>query len=95
MQVIVAGLLFLYMLPAVLFGWFRGEGWAPLLAMNGWVRQLGMQLVVVLALPGVSAVMEFAERGEAHRFLMMRRRIWYGVECIGMLRIRCRCLVRW
>ncbi|HEY6374074.1 MAG TPA: methyltransferase [Edaphobacter sp.] len=64
MQVIVAGLLFLYMLPAVLFGWFRGVGWAPLLAMNGWVRQMGMQLLVLLALTGVSAVMEFAERGD-------------------------------
>ncbi len=64
MQVVVAALLFLYLLPIVMFGWLRGAGWEPLMAMHGWLTRLGLQLIVLLAVPGVSAVMEFVERGE-------------------------------
>jgi protein-S-isoprenylcysteine O-methyltransferase Ste14 len=40
-----------------------GGGWSPLFAMPGWQRQIALQLIFVLALPGLSAVQEFASRG--------------------------------
>jgi protein-S-isoprenylcysteine O-methyltransferase Ste14 len=44
-------------LPVVL------SGWTPLFTLPRWERQLGLQLLLLLALPGVSAVTEFALRG--------------------------------
>ncbi|MGB6746304.1 MAG: methyltransferase, partial [Terracidiphilus sp.] len=63
MQVAVAGMLFLYLVPQLVFTLRPGRGWAPLVEMPGWQRQLGLQALAILALPGVGAVMEFAERG--------------------------------
>ena len=62
-QVATAGLLFLYLLPEITFDRRRGQGWGSLLHMVGWHRQLALELVALLAVPGVSAVMDFAERG--------------------------------
>lgn len=63
LQVILAGTLFLFVLPETAFALRPGQGWGPLLAMSGWERQIILQAIVLLTVPGVSAVMEFAERG--------------------------------
>jgi protein-S-isoprenylcysteine O-methyltransferase Ste14 len=62
-QVATAGMIFLFLLPEIIFALRPGRGWAPLLEEEGWRRQIGIQLLLLLAVPGVSAVMEFAERG--------------------------------
>jgi protein-S-isoprenylcysteine O-methyltransferase Ste14 len=63
MQVAISGLLFLYLVPEIVFALRPSQGWAPLLRMPGWQRQFAMHFLFVLAVPGVSAAMEFAERG--------------------------------
>jgi protein-S-isoprenylcysteine O-methyltransferase Ste14 len=63
MQVAMAGMLFLFVVPEIAFVARPGRGWEPLLSLSGWQRQAGVQMVLLLAVPGVSAVMEFAERG--------------------------------
>jgi protein-S-isoprenylcysteine O-methyltransferase Ste14 len=63
LQITLAGLIFLILVPELAFTLRAGYGWAPLLEMQSWSRQLGLQMVLVLALPGVGAVVEFAERG--------------------------------
>ncbi len=62
-QVLLAAALFLFLLPEVLFTLRPGSGWAPLLALPGWALQIIAQLMLLLALPGLSAVQEFAARG--------------------------------
>jgi protein-S-isoprenylcysteine O-methyltransferase Ste14 len=64
LQIALAGLIFLFLVPELAFTLRTGHGWAPLLAMPSWSRQLSLQTVLVLALPGVGAVVEFAERGD-------------------------------
>jgi protein-S-isoprenylcysteine O-methyltransferase Ste14 len=63
LQVATAGLVFLYLAPEVAFALKPSVGWAPLLALHGWRMQVAWLLVFVLALPGVSAVQEFVQRG--------------------------------
>jgi protein-S-isoprenylcysteine O-methyltransferase Ste14 len=63
LQIALAGLIFLILVPELTFTLRTGQGWAPLLEMPSWSMQLGLQTVLLLALPGVGAVMEFAERG--------------------------------
>jgi len=63
LQVVVAGLLFLYFIPEIAFALRSGRGWTPLLALSNWQRQLALQGLALLAIPAVSAVTEFAERG--------------------------------
>jgi protein-S-isoprenylcysteine O-methyltransferase Ste14 len=63
LQVAISGLLFLLLVPELTFRLRPGRGWAPLLGAASWVRQLELQGVCLLALPGVAAVMEFAQRG--------------------------------
>jgi protein-S-isoprenylcysteine O-methyltransferase Ste14 len=63
MQVMIAGMLFLYLVPEIAFALRASRGWAPLLALSAWQRELALQGLVLLAIPGTSAVMEFAERG--------------------------------
>jgi protein-S-isoprenylcysteine O-methyltransferase Ste14 len=63
MQVMLSGMLFLFLLPEVVFALRPGRGWGPLLEMSGWARQVWLQVVFAIAVPGVSAVMEFVERG--------------------------------
>lgn len=62
-QIAISGMVFLYLLPEIVFAAKPRTGWAPLLHQRtGWL-QIEMQLLMFLALPGVSAVFEFAERG--------------------------------
>lgn len=63
MQIIISGGVFLLLAPEIAFAARPGKGWLPLLKMPGWERQIALQLIAVMALPGVGAVMEFAERG--------------------------------
>jgi protein-S-isoprenylcysteine O-methyltransferase Ste14 len=56
-------LLFLFFVPEVSFALRPGYGWTALLAMSGWQRQLGLELLLALALPGIGAVLEFFQRG--------------------------------
>lgn len=62
-QVATSALLFLYFVPEIAFALRPGSGWAPLFMLASWLRQIGIQFLFVLAIPGVSAVMEFATRG--------------------------------
>lgn len=63
MQVVLAGGLFLFVVPEVCFRLRPGVGWEALRSLPGWERQCGLAMVLALAVPGVSAVMEFAGRG--------------------------------
>lgn len=63
LQVATSGMLFLFLVPEVAFALRPGRGWEPLLQLAGWHRQLAIQIIFLLAVPGVAAVMEFAERG--------------------------------
>ncbi|MBB5057145.1 protein-S-isoprenylcysteine O-methyltransferase Ste14 [Granulicella aggregans] len=64
LQTITAGLLFLFLIPEIIFALRSGDGWLPLLRLPEWQLQLSIQLVLLLALPGVAAVVEFATRGD-------------------------------
>jgi protein-S-isoprenylcysteine O-methyltransferase Ste14 len=61
-QVAISALVFLYFVPELTF-FFQPAGWWQLTQMPGWERQIGLQIVLLLALPGLGAVMEFAQRG--------------------------------
>jgi protein-S-isoprenylcysteine O-methyltransferase Ste14 len=67
MQIAISGGVFLFLLPEILFsahsGPRSGSGWTPLLETAGRQRQVAVQLLLLIALPGIGAVMEFAERG--------------------------------
>ena len=63
MQVALATGLFLYWAPELAFALRPGRGWAPWLQMAGWQEQIVLQLLLVLALPGLDAVAGFAGRG--------------------------------
>jgi protein-S-isoprenylcysteine O-methyltransferase Ste14 len=63
MQAATSGLLFLFLIPEISFAFRPGYNWAPLFAMPDWQRQLALLMLMVLALPGVGAVLEFAQRG--------------------------------
>lgn len=63
LQVVTAGLLFLYFIPEIAFALRSGQGWMPLIALSSWKRQLALQGLALLSIPGVSAAMEFVERG--------------------------------
>jgi protein-S-isoprenylcysteine O-methyltransferase Ste14 len=67
-QIAISALVFLYLLPEIAFAIRPGRGWAPLLMLPSWLRQIELQTVLLLAIPGVSAVMEFAERGRGTPF---------------------------
>jgi protein-S-isoprenylcysteine O-methyltransferase Ste14 len=63
MQIAISGGVFLFLVPEIAFAVRPGAGWSPLLTMASWERQVALQLIAIIALPGVGAVMEFAERG--------------------------------
>ncbi|MFC5863554.1 methyltransferase family protein [Acidicapsa dinghuensis] len=63
LQLILSCLIFLYFLPELAFALHPSSAWQPLLSMRGWSRQIALQCIAMLALPGVGAVMEFAQRG--------------------------------
>ena len=62
MQLATAGGVFLFLFPEIVFA-LRGGGWGGMIA-HGWRLGLALQAIALLALPGVSAVQEFVERGE-------------------------------
>ncbi|RXH54798.1 methyltransferase family protein [Granulicella sibirica] len=62
-QLAVAALLFLFLMPELVFALRPGPGWSPLLNLPSLPRQLALQIICLLALPAVAAVMEFAARG--------------------------------
>jgi protein-S-isoprenylcysteine O-methyltransferase Ste14 len=64
LQVATSGLLFLFFFPELIFALRPGPGWTPILRTPSWQLQLELQLLAFLAVPGVSAVMEFAQRGD-------------------------------
>jgi protein-S-isoprenylcysteine O-methyltransferase Ste14 len=64
LQIATSGLLFLFLIPEIIFAVRPGQGWAPLVGLPGWLKQFGLQSLLLLALPGLSAVMEFVERGQ-------------------------------
>jgi protein-S-isoprenylcysteine O-methyltransferase Ste14 len=63
LQLTLAGLTFLFLVPEMIFTLRAEHGWASLLEMQSWSRQLALQAILLLALPGVGAVVEFAECG--------------------------------
>ena len=63
MQVAISGGVFLFLLPEIVFAVRPGCGWLPLTELPSWERQIALQLIGLVALPGIGAVMEFAERG--------------------------------
>ena len=62
LQVALSGTLFLFFVPELVF-FCTGGGWRPLLRMSSAERQIVLQSIALLALPGVAAVMEFVQRG--------------------------------
>ncbi len=67
LQVVLSGLLFLFFLPEVAFALRPTANarsvWQPLVHTPSLFRQAAIQLILLLAVPGVSAVAEFAQRG--------------------------------
>ena len=63
LQVSMAGGIFLFLIPEIVFALRPGPGWNALLSQAGWLRSLGLQAVALLGVLGVSAVQEFAQRG--------------------------------
>jgi protein-S-isoprenylcysteine O-methyltransferase Ste14 len=63
LQVATSGLLFLFLIPEVVFALRPGLNWGPLFSMPDWQRQLALLLMSLFTIPGVGAVMEFAQRG--------------------------------
>ena len=64
LQTVLAGGLFLYLVPELAFGLRpNGPGWGPLLALHGWHAQVAAQGTLLVALPGIAAVQEFACTG--------------------------------
>ena len=64
-QVVLAALLFLYVVPEIAFALLPGTaGWAALTRLPGSALQLVFAGIFVLAVPGLAAVLEFAERGQ-------------------------------
>lgn len=64
MQVVTSGMLFLFMIPEIVFAFRPAYNWTPVFAMPAWQRQFALLMLIVLALPGVSAVQEFVQRGQ-------------------------------
>ncbi|MGA2651408.1 MAG: hypothetical protein ABSF28_12830 [Terracidiphilus sp.] len=63
LQVLISALMFLYLVPEIAFALRPGAGWMPFLQLPSWQRQIAIQMLLLIAVPGISAVMEFAERG--------------------------------
>ena len=63
LQIATSGMLFLFFVPEIIFALRPGTGWGPMLDLSSWARQIDLQMILLLALPGIAAVMEFAERG--------------------------------
>ncbi|PYV76791.1 MAG: phospholipid methyltransferase [Acidobacteria bacterium] len=64
LQVFVASGVFLSLIPEIVFALRRDSGWGPLLSQTTWIRNFELQAVLLLGILGLSAVQEFAERGQ-------------------------------
>ena len=64
-QVILSALIFLYLIPELVFA-LRPDtaGWSPLLTTSHFLQQLWLQILLVLAVVGISGVQEFVVRGD-------------------------------
>jgi protein-S-isoprenylcysteine O-methyltransferase Ste14 len=60
---VTASSLLLFFVPDIFFASSGHGGWHRLFAMSSFVRNLGMQILFLLAVPAFSAVQEFARRG--------------------------------
>ncbi|WP_419805170.1 methyltransferase family protein [Terriglobus sp.] len=63
LQVLTAGLLFFYGLPEVLFALRPAAGWSPLFHLRHGPLPWLLDAMFLLAVPGISAAQEFADRG--------------------------------
>ncbi len=63
LHVVCSGAIFLFLVPESIFAMTGSGSWEPLTAKPSWRLGLELQLVALLALPGVSAAQEFANRG--------------------------------
>ncbi len=62
-HVLAAGGVFLFLIPEVIFAWRLAHRWEALLYEPAWLRNLELQAISLLGIIGVSAVQEFAQRG--------------------------------
>jgi protein-S-isoprenylcysteine O-methyltransferase Ste14 len=63
-QLTTSALLFLYLFPELAFALRpNSHGWSPLFRLTSWQFQGAAAIILLLALAGVAAVMEFAQRG--------------------------------
>ena len=63
LHVLAAGGVFLFLIPEVVFAVRPGHSWDALLFEPSWLRNLELQAIALLGVAGVSAVQEFAQRG--------------------------------
>jgi protein-S-isoprenylcysteine O-methyltransferase Ste14 len=63
LHVLGAGGVFLFLIPEVVFAVRPGHRWDALLFEPAWLRNLELQAIALLGVVGVSAVQEFAQRG--------------------------------
>jgi hypothetical protein len=63
LHVLTAGGVFLFLIPEVVFAVRPGHRWDALLFERPWLRNLELQAIALLGVVGVSAVQEFAQRG--------------------------------
>src|ERR1019366_3033945 len=48
LQIAASGLLFLFLVPEIIFALRPGTGWAPLFHLSSWARQVNLQIILVL-----------------------------------------------
>jgi protein-S-isoprenylcysteine O-methyltransferase Ste14 len=63
LHVLAAGGVFLFLIPEIVFAVRPGHKWDALLFEPAWLRSLELQAIALLGVVGVSAVQEFAQRG--------------------------------
>ena len=63
LHVLAAGGVFLFLIPEIVFAVRPGHRWDALLFEPAWLRNLELQAIALLGVAGVSAVQEFAQRG--------------------------------
>lgn len=63
LHVLAAGGVFLFLIPEVVFAVRPGHKWDALLFEPAWLRSVELQAIALLGVAGVSAVQEFAQRG--------------------------------
>jgi protein-S-isoprenylcysteine O-methyltransferase Ste14 len=67
LQIVISGLLFLFFLPEITFALRpianASSVWQPVLLIRSLPRQIAIQLMLLLAVPGISAVIEFVQCG--------------------------------